>query len=139
LCAGLAGALHDECGVAAGFDGGVGRGQTLAERLRYWRKFEVLLIDEFGFDRLERQLCAEAPQLLYKVIEGRYQQRSTMLVTNVDFEAWAAYLGDAPLAMALLDRLVDGALVLKLQGRSYRAARARPLHNTGRESGKIES
>jgi DNA replication protein DnaC len=100
---------------------------TLTVRLRYWTNFDLLLIDEFGFDRLERQSCLEAPQLLYKVIEGRHAQRSTVLVTNVDFEAWADYLGDAPLAMAFLDRLVDGALVLKLRGRSYRAARARTL------------
>ena len=100
---------------------------TLAVRLRYWTNFELLIIDEFGFDRLERQSCPEAPQLLYKVIEGRHTQHSTVLVTNVDFEAWGEYLGDAPLAMAFLDRLVDGALVLKLRGRSYRAARARTL------------
>ena len=100
---------------------------TLTARLRYWTNFDLLLIDEFGFDRLERQSCLEAPQLLYKVIEGRHTQRSTVLVTNVDFEAWGDYLGDAPLAMAFLDRLVDGASVLKLRGRSYRAARARNL------------
>jgi DNA replication protein DnaC len=100
---------------------------SLTVRLRYWTNFDLLLIDEFGFDRLERQLCPEATQLLYKVIEGRYGQRSTVLVTNVDFEAWGEYLGDAPLAMAFLDRLVDGATILKLRGRSYRAARARTL------------
>ena len=103
--------------------------QTLTTRLRYWTGFDLLVIDEFGFDRLERQTCAEAPQLLYKVIEGRHGRRSTVLVTNVDFEAWGDYLGDAPLAMAFLDRLVDGAIVLKLRGRSYRAARARTLGN----------
>jgi len=100
---------------------------SLTTRLRYWTNFDLLIIDEFGFDRLERQSCLEAPQLLYKVIEGRHTQRSTILVTNVDFEAWGEYLGDAPLAMAFLDRLVDGANVLKLRGRSYRAARARNL------------
>jgi len=100
---------------------------TLAAQLRYWTNFDLLIIDEFGFDQLERQSCVEAPQLLYKVIDGRHGQRATVLVTNVDFEAWGDYLGDAPLAMAFLDRLVDGALVLKLRGRSYRAARARIL------------
>ncbi len=103
--------------------------QTLTTRLRYWTGFDLLIIDEFGFDRLERQVCGEAPQLLYKVIEGRYGKHSTVLVTNVDFEAWGAYLGDPPLAMAFLDRLVDGALVLKLRGRSYRASRARTLES----------
>jgi DNA replication protein DnaC len=110
--------------------------QTLATRLRYWTRFEVLIIDEFGFDRLERQLCAEAPQLLYKVIDGRHGQRSTLLVTNVDFEGWGEYLGDAPLAMALLDRLVDGAIVMKLRGRSYRASRARSLGSERNGEGK---
>ncbi len=100
---------------------------TLTVRLRYWTNFDLLIIDEFGFERLERQSCLEAPQFLYKVIEGRHTQRSTVLVTNVNFEAWGEYLGDAPLAMAFLDRLVDGAVVLKLRGRSYRAARARNL------------
>jgi len=67
------------------------------------------------------------PPLLYKIIEGRHGQRGTLLVTNVDFEGWGEFLGDTPLAMALLDRLVDRMIVLKLRGRSYRAARARTL------------
>lgn len=112
--------------------------QTLTTRLRYWTGFDLLIIDEFGFDRLERQVCVESPQLLYKVIEGRYGKHSTVLVTNVDFEAWGAYLGDPPLAMAFLDRLVDGALVLKLRGRSYRASRARTLENEKEDGPKNE-
>jgi DNA replication protein DnaC len=58
------------------------------------------------------------------VVDSRGPKRSTALVTNIGFEAWAEYLGDAPLAMAILDRLVDGAIVLKIEGRSYRAHRA---------------
>jgi DNA replication protein DnaC len=98
--------------------------QTLPARLNYWTRFEWLIIDEFGFDRLERTLSPQAANLLYKVIDGRSPQRSTGLVTNIDFEAWADYLGDPPLAMAFLDRVVDGAILLKVQGRSYRAQRA---------------
>jgi len=43
---------------------------------------------------------------------------------NIDCEAWGAYLGDPPLAMAFLDRMVDGAIILKTKGQSYRAHRA---------------
>jgi ABC-type glutathione transport system ATPase component len=35
------------------------------------------------------------------------------------------YLGDPPLAMAFLDRIVDGAILLKIRGKSYRAHRAK--------------
>ncbi len=83
-----------------------------------------MIIDEFGFDRLERTLSPQAANLLYKVIDGRSPQRSTSLVTNIDFEAWADYLGDPPLAMAFMDRVVDGAILLKIEGKSYRAHRA---------------
>ena len=34
------------------------------------------------------------------------------------------YLGDAPLALAFLDRLVDRAIILKIKGKSYRASRS---------------
>ncbi len=97
---------------------------TLHERLRYYSNFDLLAIDEFGFDRIERAESGQAASLLYKVIDSRGPKRSTALVTNISFEAWAEYLGDAPLAMAILDRLVDGAIVLKIEGRSYRAHRA---------------
>jgi DNA replication protein DnaC len=96
---------------------------TLHERLRYYSNFDLLAIDEFGFDRIERAESGQAASLLYKVVDSRGPKRSTALVTNISFEAWAEYLGDAPLAMAILDRLVDGAIVLKIEGRSYRAAR----------------
>ena len=83
------------------------------------------LVDEFGFDRIERQDCGQAAHLLYKVITSRHQKGSTILITNVDFDGWTAYLGDAPLAMAMLDRLVDGAVVIKIKGPSFRAHRSK--------------
>jgi DNA replication protein DnaC len=97
---------------------------TLAKRVRGYARCELLVIDEFGFDRLERSESPQAANLLYKIMDARSQRVSTALVTNIDFEAWGDYLGDPPLAMAFLDRLVDGAIILKLKGKSYRAHRA---------------
>jgi DNA replication protein DnaC len=96
---------------------------SLPERLRYYSNFDLLAIDEFGFDRIERAESNQAASLLYKVVDSRGPQRSTAMVTNISFEAWADYLGDAPLAMAILDRVVDGAIILKIEGRSYRVSR----------------
>ena len=100
--------------------------KTFPQRLRYYGGFDWLIVDEFGFDKIERGEAGEAASLLYKVVDGRGSQRSTTVVTNIDFEGWGDYLRDPPLAMAMLDRLVDGAIILKLQGRSYRAHRAQP-------------
>ena len=98
--------------------------QTIHDRIRAYGRPDLLIIDEFGFDRIERSVCPQAANLWYKVIDARSQRASTALVTNIDFEGWADYLGDAPLAMALLDRVVDGATIVKLKGKSYRVHRS---------------
>jgi len=110
--------------------------QTLPGRLRYYRRFDLLIIDEFGFDKIERAESSQAASLLYKIIDARGQQCSTALITNIDFEAWGDYLGDVPLAMAFLDRLVDGAIILKIKGKSYRAHRAKQPTETPNKPGK---
>jgi DNA replication protein DnaC len=97
--------------------------QTRPQRLRYYGQFDLMILDEFGFDRVERQESPQAASLLYKLINAR-SGRSTALVTTIDFESWGQYLGDPPLAMAFLDRIVDGAIILKIHGKSYRAHRA---------------
>lgn len=100
--------------------------KSLGETLKWYASWDLLLIDEFGFDRVEREECPQAAHLLYKIIHARHQKRSTILISNVDFNAWGEYLGDAPLAMGLLDRLVDGAVIIKIKGPSYRANRRAP-------------
>jgi DNA replication protein DnaC len=97
--------------------------QTIHDRVRFYARFDLLIIDEFGLDRIERCLCPQAASLWYKVIDARSQRASTALVTNIDFDRWAQYLGDPELAMAMLDRVVDGATIVKLKGKSYRVHR----------------
>jgi DNA replication protein DnaC len=104
--------------------------QTLSRRVRYYARFDLLVIDEFGFDHIERKQSPQAANLLFKVIDARGRQGSTAVVTNIDFESWSDYLGDPPLATAFLDRVVDGAIILKIKGKSYRAHRANPARST---------
>ena len=52
------------------------------------------MIDEFGFDRLEREAQAQASTFYYRLLDARTGRRSTALATNIDFAAWADYLGD---------------------------------------------
>jgi DNA replication protein DnaC len=104
---------------------------SFARMLEEYARFDLLLIDEFGFDRLERAVQSQASTFYYRLLDARTGRRSTALATNIDFGAWAEYLGDPPLATAFLDRLVDGAAILKLSGRSYRAHRSRPAPGAG--------
>lgn len=104
---------------------------TFTRMLAEYARLDLLLIDEFGFDRLEREAQAQASTFYYRLLDARTGRRSTALATNIDFTAWDDYLGDPPLATAFLDRLVDGAVILKLTGRSYRAHRARRATEAG--------
>lgn len=98
--------------------------KTLTARVRNYQSFDLLIIDEFGFDKLERREYPDAPSLLYKVIDARSRRASTALVTNIDFADWTEYMGDPPLVMATLDRVVDNTVTIKFTGESYRMHRA---------------
>ena len=82
-----------------------------------------------GSTESERTECPQAAHLLYKIIASRNQKRSTALVTNVDFDKWGDYMADGPLAMAFLDRLVEGAIILKVTGKTYRTPLAKGADN----------
>jgi len=113
--------------------------KTLPVRLRAYARPDLLIIDEFGFDRIERAECPEAAHLLYKIIASRNQKRSTALVTNVDFEKWGEYMTDGPLAMAFLDRMVEGAIILKVKGKSYRARQSKEVDHPGGSESRLNS
>jgi len=99
--------------------------KTLTQQLRVYSRPQLLIIDEFGFDKAERIESPQAAHLLYKVVAARSQKSSTALISNIDFDQWGDYLIDGPLAMAFLDRLVEGAVIIKIKGDSYRAKGAR--------------
>jgi len=57
---------------------------------------------------------------LYKLINVR-GERLTALVTNIDFEAAGEYLRDLPQAIAFRHRIADEVIIMKINGKFYRA------------------
>lgn len=105
---------------------------TMIERIRYFTRPDLLIIDGFGLDRIEREQSPQGLSLFYKVIERRGSGRSTALITNIDFDAWNEYLNDGPLVMALLDRLFEVAIIMRFpEAKSYRAQQARSICSGG--------
>jgi len=92
----------------------------------------VLLIDEIGFDRLEQEESRKA-SLFFKVIEGRYCKSSTILTTNIDFKALGDYLGDPVITASLVDRMVHHAVIINIDGPSYRMHESRSLNRPSPE------
>lgn len=100
---------------------------SLDQKLKLYIRPEVLLIDEIGFDRLEQNDARQA-SLFFKVVQGRYCKSTTILTTNIDFKTLGEYLGDPVITTALLDRLVHHAIIINIDGPSYRMHESKALN-----------
>ncbi len=77
---------------------------------------ELLIIDDLGL----RPLVQDEPIDLYDVIRLRYERGSTVITSNRAMEELPSIFGDALLASAAMDRLLDEANVIVIEGDSYR-------------------
>lgn len=107
---------------------------SLDQKLKLYIRPQVLLIDEIGFDRLEQETPANAA-LFFKVIEGRYCKSPTILTTNIDFQTMGDYLGDPVITASLVDRMVHHAIIISIDGPSWRMHESQVLNSSpgGRE------
>ena len=67
-------------------------------------------------------LTANEAKLLFQLINGRYERKSTIITTNVPLSSWGTVLHSTATAEAILDRLVYHSHVIKIKGKSYRLA-----------------
>jgi DNA replication protein DnaC len=93
---------------------------TLAVALKPYIRAELLIIDEIGLEQVERKEASRSG-LVQKVLLPRYNDnRSTIITSNIPWEAWADYLDDQLGATALLDRLIHRSHVIVINGPSWR-------------------
>lgn len=111
---------------------------TLPDKLKKYTSPEVLLIDEVGFDRLEQQEAKQAA-LFLKVMEGRYCKTSTILTTNINFVDLGDYLGDPVLTSAMVDRLVHHAIIINIDGPSWRMYQSKLLNDSLKKQKKTKA
>ncbi|SCF62151.1 IstB-like ATP binding protein [Streptomyces sp. DconLS] len=88
----------------------------LANKLGTYLRPSVLVVDEVGYEILER---GEA-NLVFQVISKRYEKCSIILTSNKTFSEWGQVYGDEVLATAILDRLLHHCDVISINGPSYR-------------------
>ncbi|WP_341791523.1 ATP-binding protein [Rickettsia endosymbiont of Gonocerus acuteangulatus] len=56
----------------------------------------------------------------FNIIAKRYENKSTIITTNKDFEKWNEIFADEVLTHAIIDRVVHHAHILNIKGKSYR-------------------
>lgn len=93
---------------------------TLPMALKPYIRAELLILDEIGLEQVERKEASRSG-LVQKVLLPRYNDnRSTIITSNIPWDAWAEYLDDQLGATALLDRLIHRSHVIVINGPSFR-------------------
>jgi DNA replication protein DnaC len=89
---------------------------TLVSRIRFLTRNALLIIDEVGYLPLERG----GAHLFFQLVNARYEKGAVILTSNRGFAEWGDIFGDRVIAAALLDRLLHHAVVIQIDGNSYR-------------------
>jgi len=115
---------------------------NLRERIRFLCRAALLIVDEIGY----LPITAGNGNLFFQLVNARYEKGAMILTSNRGFAEWGEVFGDPVVATALLDSLLHHAVVIQIEGASYRlrqhvdlipdALRAKPLNATSAPPGR---
>jgi DNA replication protein DnaC len=100
-----------------------------SRRLQAYVRPQLLVVDELAYLSFDDN----AADLLYEVVNRRYERRSIVITTNRPFKEWNQVFPNATCIATLLDRLIHHADVTAINGNSYR------LHESQIETSKRRS
>jgi DNA replication protein DnaC len=103
---------------------------TYDRRFKALSQIDLLIIDDFGL----KPFASPQDEDFHDLIAERYERKSTVVTSNLDFAEWGDAFPNKLLGAATLDRLKHGAYRLVLDGKSYR--RPRPIDITLEKSKK---
>ena len=102
---------------------------ALKRKLKYYTQPQLLVIDEIGY----LSYSDRHADLLFDIINRRYEQKSTLVTTNRPFAEWGEVFPNAACVVSLIDRLVHHSEILAIEGKSYRMKEATEQANKRRE------
>lgn len=76
----------------------------------------LLVVDEIGY----LPVVPGGGNLFFQLVNARYEKGAMILTSNRGFAEWGEVFGDPVVATALLDGLLHHAVVLQIEGSSYR-------------------
>ena len=88
----------------------------LQDRLRFFCRPALLIVDEIGY----LPVVPGGGNLFFQLVNARYERGAMILTSNRGFAEWGEVFGDPVVATALLDRLLHHAVVVQIEGSSYR-------------------
>jgi len=79
-------------------------------------KKDLIIIDDFGLDILDR----ESRMSLFEILEERIEKKSLIMASQLPVENWFDIIGDKTIADAICDRLISNSQFINLAGETMR-------------------
>lgn len=92
------------------------REARLKQRVAWLSRYSLLIVDEIGY----LPMGSDGGNLFFQLVNACYERCAIILTSNRGFGEWAEVFGDPVVATALLDRLLHHAVVIQIEGSSYR-------------------
>ena len=97
--------------------------RTLRQLESKFEKYDLVICDEFGYISFDKQ----AAEILFAHLSIRTGQKATIITTNLAFNQWNEIFGDQVLTAAMVDRLTHKAILVNMNGDSYRVKESKKL------------
>lgn len=81
-----------------------------------FEKYDLIIADELGYVSFDRT----GAELLFSSLSLRATQKTTIITSNLTFERWGEVFGDPAMTSAMVDRLTYKAILIDMEGESYR-------------------
>jgi len=94
---------------------------ALIRRFRHYSQPMILVLDEVGY----LATSSEHSDLLFEVINQRYEKKAIILTTNKPFSEWDEVFPSSTCVVTLIDRLIHNSEIVSVAGNSYRLKEAR--------------
>lgn len=99
---------------------------------RRFAKYDLIIADELGYVSFDRA----GAELLFNNLSLRAATKSTIVTSNLTFERWGEVFGDPAMTSAMVDRLTYKAIMVDMEGDSYRLRETLRLNGSSLESVK---
>ena len=107
------------------------RDLTLEKELTRLDRFDAVILDDIGYVQQSR----EEMEVLFTFLAERYERRTVIITSNLVFSEWDRIFKDPMTTAAAIDRLIHHAVILEMNGTSYRTEEAKQRTDSATTTG----
>ncbi len=90
-----------------------------------FEKYDLVICDEFGYVSYDK----DAAEILFTHLSLRAGLKSIIITTNLGFDRWSEIFTDQVLTAAMVDRLTHKAVLINMNGKSFRVKDSKKLNS----------